>query len=420
MTPTQAATLAPAHRATNALASVRYWSRIGLEATLVLFITSALFDPADLVLGLKVELFIACWGFAALSLVLRREPTRLPVGLLLYTLTFLAIPTASIAWYYITDGSDPFEGFALFKGYLLITLGLLLYLTRVDLLPHLCAMLTLLALGILGVFAVLVVAPGLLPAVQIAGATTGIVALAERDYGSGLVMQQVYFVTSPMLAISIAYYLQRAWNTKRVARASYLLLGLISCVGMFVAGTRNNMLVAILLPLALYFLHSRNKAVGWALCSSVVMLGALAFMDEIRTLLDPTEYSNYTKLVLLRDYAELFTRPDVLLFGQGLGAYHFWTARGWEYFISELTYLEMIRNFGLFAAMVMLGLLLYPLVHAFAWQRSYAERDVVAGYAFYLLICASNPNMFSSMGMLILPIILANMYLSMRSRARVG
>ena len=420
MTPTDAATLAPARRGPSALASVRYWSRMALEGTLLLFIASALFDPADQVLGLKVELFLASWALAALSLAVSRERTELPVGLLLYTLTFLAIPTASIAWYYATDGSTPFEGFALLKGYLLITLGLLLYLTRVNLLPHLCAMLTLLALGILGVSAALIVAPGLLPALQIAGATTGVAALAERDYGSGLVMQQVYFVTSPMLAISIAYYLQRAWHTKRSVRPRYVALALISCAAMFVAGTRNNMLVALLLPLTVYFLHSRNKAVSWALCSGFVLLGGFIYLDEIRALLDPTEYSNYTKLVLLRDYAELFTRPDVLLFGQGLGAYHFWTARGWEYFISELTYLEMIRNFGLFGALVMLGLLLYPLIYAFIWQRSYADRDVVAGYAFYLLICASNPNMFSSMGMLILPIILANMYLSASSRDRVA
>jgi len=399
--------------------SVRSWTQAGLEVTLLLFIASTLFDPADLVLGLKVELFLACLGLAALSLALRHERTQLPVGLLLYTLVFLVVPTASIVWYFASDGSAPFEGFGLLKGYLLITLCLPLYAARVNLLPHLCSMLTLLALGILGVSAAVFVAPSLLPALQIAGATTGVAALTDRDYGSGLVMQQVYFVTSPMLAISIAYYLQRSAQTRRGARALYVTLAMISCAGMFVAGSRNNMLVAIFLPLTLYFLHSRNKAVGWALCTGFVLLGLALYQNEIRTLLDPGEYSNYTKLALLRDYAELFARPSVLLFGQGLGAYHFWTARGWEYFISELTYLEMIRNFGLFGAMIMFALLLYPLIYAFTIDRTYRDRDVVVGYGFYLIICASNPNMFSSMGMLILPIILANIHLSASSPSRV-
>jgi len=402
-------------RRPSALGLARSWSRLALEGTLLLFIASTLFDPADLVVGLKVELFLACWAFAALDVVMRRERVLLPTGLVLSTLTFVAIPTASILVYLVSDGGEPFQGFAILKGYLLITLGLVLYAARIKLLPHLCAMLTLLTLSILGVSALLTVQPGLYAPLQIAGAVTGMMVLTERDYGGGLVMQQVYFVTSPMLTISIAYYLDQAWRTGRTrSRTYYTLLALLSCAGMFVAGSRNNMLVALLLPVAIYVVNSRRKATALVLSSLALLLGVMSYLEQIRTLLNPNELSNSIKLGLLRDYGALFTQPSVLFIGQGLGAYHYWTARGWEDFTSELTYLEMLRNFGVIGASIMLGILIYPLIYAFVIDRTYQHRNVVMGYGFYLLICASNPNMFSSMGMLILPIILANIYLSRR------
>jgi hypothetical protein len=37
---------------------------------------------------------------------------------------------------------------------------------------------------------------------------------------------------------------------------------------------------------------------------------------------------------------------------------------------------------------------------------------VVVGYVFYLGMCMSNPNLFSSMGMLILAIVLANIFMT--------
>jgi len=395
------------------------WPRAILEAVLVLLLATAIFDPADLVLGFKVELFLLCWALFLLVLGIDRQATRVPVGLLLYILVFLWVPIASIAWYFVSDGSTPFQGFALLKGYLLITLCLLLYLARINLLPHLCGMLTLLAMCVLGVFFALMVEPSLLTPLQIAGAATGVALFMERDYGSGLVMMQIYFVTSPMLAISIAYYLGllRRAPTRR-AKLLYLALVLINCAGMFIAGTRNNMLVALLLPLTMYFLYSRNKVVGLALSSGLLVFGVMLYQQDLRTFFDPNEYSNSMKLELLRDYWDLFTQPTVLLTGQGLGAYHFWTPRGWQDFISELTYLEMIRNFGLMGAAVMMVLLVYPLIYAFLVNRSFEDRDVVVGYAFYLGMCASNPNLFSSMGMLILPVILANIFLAERQRAR--
>lgn len=394
-------------------------SRKILVPALVLFMLSCVFDPADRLLGLKVELFLVCWFVTVVLCAARRERWAIHPGLLIHTLLFISVPVVSIVWYWFVDGGKPFEGFQLLKGYILITLGALLFINRINVLPHLSAVLTLLSIAIIGVFVALTLQPELLALLHMFGESTGIVLVDNRDYGAGLVLLQVYFVTSSMLAISIAHYFHRARTAQaRRRKLWYGALMLVNVCAMLLAGTRNNIAVALLLPLVLFFLYSKHKVINAIVCGAFLTFLAVMFFDEIRLMLDPTEVSNNIKLLLLKDYGEFFSDPVGLLFGQGLGAYHYWEAKGTYFYVSELTYLELIRNFGAFGAMLMLGLLLFPLLYAFVLYRSFDEKHIIIGYAFYLVMCISNPNLFSSMGILILSVVLANIFLYDRGVTR--
>src|SRR5688572_7404145 len=180
--------------------------RGALKFALVLFFASCIFDPADRLLGLKVHLFIACWLIALAACAASRKKCYIDVDLVRYTLLFLFVPVLSVAAYWAVDGSEPFEGFQLLKGYLLVTLGALLFIQRIDALPYLAALLTVLGLAIIGVFFAVLIEPGLAVPLRLFGNATGMLYLDSRDYGSGLVFAQAYFATSPMLAVSIAYY----------------------------------------------------------------------------------------------------------------------------------------------------------------------------------------------------------------------
>ena len=387
--------------------------RGALGVALMAFLVTCVFDPADKFLGIKVWIFLLCWLFAAVAMATSTRRATVSAGLLAYTLTFIIVPLLSIAWYTVNDGGEPFEGFSMLKGYVLITLAPLLVLSRVNLLKQLSAVLTMLAIGVIGVFIGLLVEPGLYAPLSIFGEATGIVMLDNRDYGAEVVLLQVYFVTSPMLAISIAYYFDQAMSApSRKAKVGYFTLMLINILGMLLAGTRNNILISILLPLALWFLHTRHRALGILLSVGAVAGLLMFFFNEISAFFDPTEISNSTKLAMLKDYSIIFSDPITLLFGQGLGAYHFWEDRGSYFYVTELTYLEMIRNFGIFGAAVMAALLVFPFIHAFMLNPRFREKEVVIGYAAYLVMCISNPNLFSSMGILILSVILAKIYLS--------
>lgn len=401
--------------------------RGALRLLFLLFLLSCVFDPADKVLSLKVWLFLACWAITVLAYMLGRTQLSVPRGLLIYILLFMLVPLFSIVVYWLTNGSSRFEGFSMMKGYVLITLALLLVLNRINLLPLLCAVLTVLALAVIGVFIAVLMVPALQTALYFLGQGLGVLYVAKRDYGSGVVLLQIYFATSPMLAISIAYFFNRARSARSGgAAALYWTLCAINIAGMLLAGSRNNILISLVLPVVLWFLYARNKGIAALLCGGLVALAAVIFANQLGAFFDPAEASNDAKIGLLRDYARILSDPLVLIFGQGLGAYDQWQ-RG-NLFATEFTYFDLVRNFGLFGAIIMLCLLLLPIAHAFRANRPRGDRAIAVGFALYLVMCASNPNLFSSMGILILSVMIANVFRAGRpmaasttgSRAPVG
>jgi hypothetical protein len=388
-----------------------------LGFVLLLFLLSCVFDPADRVLSFKVWLFVLCWMLTLLVLLSSRPHSSVPRELLLYILLFILVPLYSIVWFFLTDSNARFEGFGMLKGYVLISLAPMLVLNRINLLPLLCAVLTLMAVAVIAVFIAIQILPAVYAGIYVFGPRTGIVYVDNRDYGSGVRLLQVYFVTSPMLAISIAYYFNRARLALRARAATFFwVLFAVNVAGMLLAGTRNNILIAALLPILLWFLYARSKGIAALLGLAAVTVLIALFAGQLGAFFDPTEVSNSSKLSLLRDYGRILSDPQVLLLGQGLGAYDQWQ-RGYL-FVTEFTYLELVRNFGLIGAVVMLGLLLFPVGHAFAANRSRGDKAIAVGFACYLLMCVSNPNLFSSMGILILSVMLANIFLARRAAGK--
>ncbi len=386
-----------------------------LNAVLMLLLVSCVFDPADRLIGMKVWLFVLAWGFTTVRVIISRDPIALPAGLLTYIGLFILIPALSFL-NIDANGSIDFAGLSLFKGYTLISLALILVINRIDLLPRLVAVLNALAMTILVTFFLVRLFPELYTIIYVFGMQTGIVFLDERIYGDNVTFSQFFFVTSPMLVISIAYYMANGQqSTNFLARSFAAMMAALNVAAMCIAGTRNNILAALALPLALWFMSSRYKAVvGMAAVAAIIGL-MVFFSDELRAFFDPNEISNNTKLALLEDYSRILSDPLTLMFGRGLGTYEMWQAKGGYYFITELTYLEMVRNFGLFGALLMFGLLLLPVYKAFSKRSFTGERPLAIGWISYLVMCISNPNLFSSMGTLILSVLVARLYVRRQS-----
>ena len=166
-----------------------------IEATYVVrlllfaFVVACVFDPADQVFGVKVWLFVAIW-VAALNRRIFGPRQNLPASwdccsAFCFSST---VPLVSIVWYYLTNGTEPYAGFALMKGFLLVSVAIVLVINRVDVLPFFSATLTVLALMTIAIFVSLQVAPERFPILKNIGSETGLVLLSERSYGGGSVL----------------------------------------------------------------------------------------------------------------------------------------------------------------------------------------------------------------------------------------
>ena len=163
---------------------------------------------------------------------------------------------------------------------------------------------------------------------------------------------------------------------------------------MFLAGSRNNMLIAILLPLILFWTYSNKKFLISMLYIVGFLVTIIILRDEIFSLFDASEISNFYKLMTLNDYIYLFTNDIYsLIFGQGLGAYMDWTGRGFN-FVTELTYFELIRSYGIFGALIIISLMLYPVIYAFFLKPSYNYKHIILAYICYLVMSFTNPLFF--------------------------
>jgi hypothetical protein len=390
--------------------TTRWLSRASLERLvyflLLAFLVICVFDPADQILRAKIPLFVALWVVTLPGLVASLGTADFPLKSTIYVAAFVAIPMLALVRYGLVNGELPGQALPLFKGYLLISLAIVLVVNRVDLIPMLSATLVVLACFVIVVFVVIQLDYSrMYPTLQRLGINLGVFYLDERIYGNFRLLQ-VFFATSPMLVVAIAYYFDRARSAPRLL---FFALTAISVVGMFLAGTRNNIIVSLLLPFLLWPLYTKRPSLT-ALCSlGGITILALLFMAYLKAFFDPAEIANNIKLITVRDYLQILSDPATLLFGQGLAVNYNWSARG-MFFLTELTYLELIRNFGLFGGLIMLALLALPLISAIFFPTSRRDKALAVAWFLYLVMSATNPMLFSSMGTLILAGLIANIF----------
>lgn len=237
----------------------------------------------------------------------------------------------------------------------------------------------------------------------------------SRSYG-GISFYYIYFIASPLLILLLAY---ESWNLLEKPSVQSAILFLIAVIAMFLSGTRFSMMVAIFtLPVVILF---RKPSLRNALIIVTVIL--LAFMvlnevfgDVISNMLSSQEGSNSTKLSYLEGYANILDNPISFIFGQGLNA-HAWSYEFSEMLSggaskTELTYLEMIRVFGLLGASAFFIGIIYLFLFRNKVLTEY--RWIFPGLAMYLIVSSLNPYIFSSNGMLVFGLAVSIVSLSTR------
>jgi hypothetical protein len=384
-----------------------------LRANLFLLFLVAVFDPADRVTHLKVPLFVSLWVIFVLDWLISKQSMAPVAGsMLIYILMFaVVLPLTSILLYFLRGGpSAPYDGFQYLKSYLFLTLAAILVTKRIDAVRSLSIVLTILSVAILAMEVFTYNDQGLTQFLWVVGDSSGIFAIGTRTYAD-LSYSYAYFHAAPLLVLSLAYFSYRTITSELTARYLNLALLVLNLAAMLCSGTRNDIIFGLLTPLLVFIWYSSKThrfAIFALLLVGAAILGTYG-TDIVQAMFDPGNESNAIKLAHVKDYSVLFSNPKILFFGQGLGSYFYSSGFGTETSITELTYLEFIRSFGLILATVYYGLLLYPIAKL-RDEKFRNSHYLVVAYSAYLIICVANPLLVSSTGMLLLSIVAARAF----------
>jgi hypothetical protein len=230
-----------------------------------------------------------------------------------------------------------------------------------------------------------------------------------REYG-GITFPYIYFLASPLLIYLLAYETHKvanAFNVKRFISCSVAVLAL------GLSGTRAHLLIAMLyVPVYLIVAKRAQHRVMLPVVSMILaVVVALVGSSLIEDFFDPRETSNSMKLEALYRYGEIFEDPVVLLLGQGFNA-HEWSlplrqmiATEESATKTELTYLELIRVFGVVNALPYFMLLMAIVYRSSQLVPQYGW--LYPAFAVSLINSSLNPYLFSTNGMLPMALLLA-------------
>ncbi len=249
-------------------------------------------------------------------------------------------------------------------------------------------------LEIMMVLTILIIGLDLIGVVNVNG--NGLIRQAFYKFDMGLMgkspnyasFYKVFFKTSPLLIMLIPY----SFKKKKY------FLALLSFGALIISGTRANIFVAAALMffnlLSLWREKEKNRGIA-VLVSFVTCIALALFVPVmIRTAsrmmhTSGSIGSDVVRSGQLQSFFKVLSDPKTLLLGQGFGSQFYDLGRMAYSGASEISYLDLLRKIGLIWFIPFMVFVLRP----FAWK---IDMGVKIAYFGYLLICLTNPLLFSS------------------------
>lgn len=240
----------------------------------------------------------------------------------------------------------------------------------------------------------------------------GVVYLGERNY-FGIDFLYIYFVASPLLII---LYLHDIINFAESKTKIKFLTLLVTGASLFLTGTRASIILSFVLPLLFLFFYS--KFYLKLLTGAALIIVFFYFYNEVIGVLiaffDSNESSNSMKFSYIKNYIDIFSNPIDILFGQGFNA-HVWSFDFREMLVdnvdgaskTELTYLELIRVFGIFVALFVFCIILLML---YLLRRDLKNKWLYVGSGVYFISASVNPYLFSANGFMLIGLIIISLF----------
>ncbi|RHJ54937.1 hypothetical protein DW121_00705 [Bacteroides sp. AM10-21B] len=235
--------------------------------------------------------------------------------------------------------------------------------------------------------------------------------MSRREF-LGMTFTGVFYRSLPLVIIPCSVYSYKYWFEKQNNKKN-LAISLILFAALFFSGTRASMLSALLIFIGTAITKLYKVKGGMLILYLLFVLGTMFFGMLLFSLLAETdESSNEIKYGHLKSYMELFDRNlDILFWGQGVGGMFYTEGFGVSTMLTEWSFIELIRYFGIFGAIYIIMIYLYPV--SVIWKNrlrlKYAY-SIIGGYILYLLIAGTNPLLVNSTGMLALLVVYSYAY----------
>lgn len=209
----------------------------------------------------------------------------------------------------------------------------------------------------------------------------------------------LYYRTSCIVVISQACSLLLfAKSGKKI----YLLHSVLFFLELFLSGARANMFSALFIVISFIIAYNfyEKKRVIFFISFCVIFLfvaGILLFR-----LITESGNSNDIKMGHMSSFIALFSKQPMkyLLIGSGPGSFMYSMGRNQEIALTELSYFELIKSFGLIPTCFILFSFLYPVIKL--WSNTKNKKivniTITVAYLCFFLIAGTNPLFFGSTG----------------------
>ncbi len=362
-----------------------------------LFIIACIVDPMDFS-RLKVPLFlISILSNLHLFRYIHKE-------FLVLIIFFLLIPLLSVISYEIFDTTRPYEGYNYLKAYMLLIISVVFSENPNFYFKIFLKAIRIIIISNILLYLIIIIFPEFFNTIYNFGRTYEIFSIEYRDFFLGAEIPSFYFNVSPLYIFPFVHYLYNYRIEKSKINLFWLL---VSLLGIMATINRTNIFIALIASF-IYFLFYNKKILILISLIMILLIDWKLIYQYLESIFSATETSNFKKLGYLDQYIVKFGDIKIFLFGEGLGSYTFWPSNSEFKSITELTYFEMIRYYGIFGAFFLITLMLYPAFKCL--KKSYKTKVAGLAFLFFLIMSSTNPMLFNSIGMLMFSLIVAYSY----------
>lgn len=218
--------------------------------------------------------------------------------------------------------------------------------------------------------------------------------LGQRDLGSFKLIM-VHFRTAPLQIISFSIYFTRLLDSNKIKDKikNFIAFG-INGASIVISASRGSILFSfIALYLLCFFNISKKKYRRLFYLFTFVGVLGFSYLLTNSNAFDSKEESNSVKLLHIKSFNSYADQnPFLFLLGHGTGSKYYTAGFGRYAVVTEITYLDMIRWWGVFGTIIMLILMVIPIKKI--------SIKIFIPFFMYFINAATNPLIFSSVGML--------------------